>query len=85
MDVDSQTSAVNGTTNGMNGHGENRHGENGHDQVNGDGLPKKKLTLSFEEYKALSNTLIVYMRNEELALESGIVFKFVSLFCFNTR
>lgn len=29
-------------------------------------VQKKKLTLPFEEYKSLSNMLIVYMRNEEL-------------------
>lgn len=28
-------------------------------------LPKKKLTLSFEEYKNLTNSIIIYLRNEE--------------------
>ncbi|XP_035775622.1 DNA replication licensing factor Mcm6 [Anopheles albimanus] len=31
---------------------------------------KKKLTLSFEEYKNLSNMLVIHMRNEESRLES---------------
>lgn len=26
---------------------------------------KKKLTLSFEEYKSISNMLVVFVRNEE--------------------
>ncbi|GAB0097318.1 DNA helicase [Sergentomyia squamirostris] len=33
-------------------------------------VQKKKLTLSFEEYKNLSNMLILHMRNEESRLES---------------
>ncbi|CAH4037068.1 DNA replication licensing factor Mcm6 [Pieris brassicae] len=33
--------------------------------VNGDSAPKKKLTLSFEEYKSLSNMIVVFMRKEE--------------------
>jgi len=36
--------------------------------------PKKKLTLSFEEYKNLSNMLILYMRNEESRVESEGIF-----------
>lgn len=32
---------------------------------------KKKLTLSFDEYKNISNMIIVYMRNEETRLEEG--------------
>lgn len=32
--------------------------------------PKKKLTVSFDEYKNLSNMLILYMRNEENRAES---------------
>ncbi|CAH2096993.1 unnamed protein product [Euphydryas editha] len=39
-------------------------------QVNGDQVPKKKLTLSFEEYKSLSNMLVVFMRKEEVEAES---------------
>lgn len=31
---------------------------------------KKKLTMSFEEYKNLSNMLVLYMRNEETRAES---------------
>ncbi|KAI4483981.1 hypothetical protein M0804_007437 [Polistes exclamans] len=33
-------------------------------------VQKKKLTMSFEEYKNLSNMLILYMRNEEARVES---------------
>lgn len=32
--------------------------------------PKKKLTMSFEVYKNLSNMLILYMRSEESRVES---------------
>lgn len=35
-----------------------------------DSAPKKKLTLSFEEYKSLSDMLVVYMRNAENAAEA---------------
>lgn len=28
-------------------------------------LPKKKLTLSFEEYKNLTQSIIIFLRNEE--------------------
>jgi DNA replication licensing factor MCM6 len=56
-----------------NGHAENGNGvenghTNGHDENGADSAPvqrKKKLTLSFEEYKKLSNMLVIYMRNEE--------------------
>ncbi|KAL0811388.1 hypothetical protein ABMA28_009797 [Loxostege sticticalis] len=41
---------------------------NGH--VNGDSAPKKKLTLSFEEYKSLSDMLVVFMRKEEAEAET---------------
>ncbi|XP_037876572.1 DNA replication licensing factor Mcm6 [Bombyx mori] len=37
---------------------------------NGDSAPKKKLALSFEEYKSLSNMLVVYMRKEEAEAET---------------
>lgn len=50
---------ANGHTDGLNG------------SENEDSAPKKKLTLSFDDYKALSNTLIVYMRNEEVSMEIG--------------
>ncbi|KAK2588592.1 hypothetical protein KPH14_006364 [Odynerus spinipes] len=33
-------------------------------------IQKKKLTMSFEEYKSLSNMLILYMRNEESRAET---------------
>lgn len=35
------------------------------------GLAKKKLTLSFEDYKNLSNMLILHMRNEENKLQTS--------------
>ncbi|XP_041985314.1 DNA replication licensing factor Mcm6 [Aricia agestis] len=38
--------------------------------VNGDAA-KKKLTLSFEEYKSLSNMLVVFMRKEEAEAEEA--------------
>ncbi|KAF9418059.1 hypothetical protein HW555_005043, partial [Spodoptera exigua] len=38
--------------------------------VNGDSAPKKKLTLSFEEYKSLSDMLVVFMRKEEVEAET---------------
>ncbi|XP_053675858.1 DNA replication licensing factor Mcm6 [Anopheles nili] len=41
--------------------------ENGHDTP---AVTKKKLTLSFEEYKNLSNMLVIHMRNEESRMES---------------
>lgn len=37
---------------------------------NGDSAPKKKLTLSFEEYKSLSDMLVVFMRKEEVEAET---------------
>lgn len=36
--------------------------------------PKKKLTMSFEEYKNLSNMLVLYMRSEESRVESEGIF-----------
>ncbi|XP_058061987.1 DNA replication licensing factor Mcm6 [Anopheles bellator] len=41
--------------------------ENGHGSQP---VAKKKLTLSFEEYKNLSNMLVIYMRNEESRFDS---------------
>ncbi|XP_035442463.2 DNA replication licensing factor Mcm6 [Spodoptera frugiperda] len=38
--------------------------------ANGDSAPKKKLTLSFEEYKSLSDMLVVFMRKEEVEAET---------------
>ncbi|KAI5645684.1 MCM2/3/5 family domain-containing protein [Phthorimaea operculella] len=53
-----------------NGHnGTNGTVENGH--TNGDAAPKKKLTLSFEEYRALSDMLVVFMRKAEAEAESA--------------
>ena len=34
--------------------------------------PKKKLTVTFEEYKNLSNLLVIYMRREEQQAEEGL-------------
>ena len=31
--------------------------------------PKKKLTMSYDEYKSLTNMLVLYMRDEEERLE----------------
>ncbi|KAH0554948.1 DNA replication licensing factor Mcm6 [Cotesia glomerata] len=44
------------------------HTQNGEHTQNG-GEPKKKLTMSFEEYKNLSNMLVLHMRNEEESSE----------------
>ncbi|KAJ8665405.1 hypothetical protein QAD02_007067 [Eretmocerus hayati] len=49
-----------------------------HNATNGDASevdeeaaqPKKKMTMSYEEYKNLTNMLVIYMRNEESQLES---------------
>ncbi|XP_019559553.3 DNA replication licensing factor Mcm6 [Aedes albopictus] len=51
---------------------QNGHAENGGSQENGTShaAPKKKLTLSFEEYKNLSNMLVLHMRTEEARFES---------------
>lgn len=35
-------------------------------------LPKKKLTLAFDEYKRITNMLVVYMRAEEEKRAAGI-------------
>jgi DNA replication licensing factor MCM6 len=56
----------NGTENGINGHENGVEGENGVEPVQ----RKKKLTLSFEEYKKLSNMLVLHMRNEETRVEA---------------
>ncbi|XP_053619566.1 DNA replication licensing factor Mcm6 isoform X2 [Plodia interpunctella] len=58
MDVDHDLPNGTNGTNGTNGH------------ENDDSAPKKKLTLSFEEYKALSDMLVVYMRKEENEAEN---------------
>lgn len=44
---------------------------NGDTPMQTDEPVKKKLTLSFDEYKNISNMIIVYMRNEETRLEEG--------------
>lgn len=40
------------------------------DDTNGTALTKKKLTLTFEEYKNLSNMLVLHMRTEENRLQA---------------
>lgn len=40
------------------------------EEVNGNGLQKKKLTLSFEDYKNLSNMLVMHMRQEETRMDA---------------
>lgn len=42
------------------------NGENGEEE---DGLQKKRITLSFEDYKNISNMLVLHMRNEESKAE----------------
>ncbi|XP_034948012.1 DNA replication licensing factor Mcm6 [Chelonus insularis] len=49
-----------------NGDSQSQELSNTHDQTQ----PKKKLTMSFEEYKNLSNMLVLYMRNQEEKLEA---------------
>lgn len=36
------------------------------------GLTKKKLTLAFDEYKRITNMLVVYMRSEEEKQIAGL-------------
>ncbi|KAJ9596650.1 hypothetical protein L9F63_012347, partial [Diploptera punctata] len=59
MDVDSATPATQNDTN-------NDEAARGRPDQDKDVQKKKKLTLSFEEYRTLSTMLIVHMRNEEL-------------------
>lgn len=47
---------------------QNGYAEN--DLENGNDGPKKKLTLSFEEYRSLSNMLVLHMRGEETRFET---------------
>lgn len=44
------------------------------------GLSKKKLTLTFEEYKRIKNMLVIYMRSEEEKRIAGICFFFLRFF-----
>lgn len=53
------------TENGTNGAAVNGSAENAPNA-----LTKKKLTLTFEEYKNLSNMLVLHMRNEENRLQA---------------
>ena len=46
--------------------------------------PKKKLTMSFEEYKNLSNMLVLYMRSEESRVESEGIFTTILTIKINT-
>lgn len=47
---------------------------NGHANENGTSqLAKKKLTLSFEDYKNLSNMLVLHMRSEEARFEDETI------------
>lgn len=49
---------------------------------------KKKLTMSFEEYKNLSNMLILYMRNEETRAETDTGIEFETIIddmCFGDK
>ncbi|KAJ9588557.1 hypothetical protein L9F63_028140 [Diploptera punctata] len=64
MDVDSATPATQNDTN-------NDEAARGRPDQDKDVQKKKKLTLSFEEYRTLSTMLIVHMRNEELRSERG--------------
>ncbi|XP_073971809.1 minichromosome maintenance 6 [Rhodnius prolixus] len=50
--------------NGVNGNGVEEHTDQSEREE--PGLPKKKLTLSFENYKTLSNMLVSHMRTEEI-------------------
>lgn len=55
----------NGEENTENGTAANGSAENA-----GTALTKKKLTLSFEDYKTLTNMLVLHMRNEENRLQA---------------
>lgn len=43
------------------------------------GLTKKKLTLAFDEYKRITNMLVVYMRNEEEKRMAGMRLIFITI------
>ena len=62
--MDIEPEATNGT-NGTNGNGH----ENDMDTEDGESqMVKKKFTMSFDEYKNLSNMLILHMRDEEMKI-----------------
>lgn len=42
------------------------------------GLTKKKFTLAFDEYKRITNMLVVYMRSEEEKRIAGMYLIFAS-------
>lgn len=47
------------------------------------GLTKKKLTLGFDEYKRITNMIVVYMRNEEEKRIAGLYLIFTLMRKFN--
>lgn len=47
--------------------------------ANGDTSAKKKLTLSFDEYKMLTDMLVVFMRKEEVEAETRGEYTITSL------
>ncbi|CAD7086330.1 unnamed protein product [Hermetia illucens] len=67
IDMETEDHPTNGHApeNGENGVEETNGHTNGHSNV----LQKKKLTLSFEDYKNISNMLVIHMRGEEARCE----------------
>ena len=63
MDTEDASNGTNGHTNGVNGHQEDS------EQDDATQTQTTKLKLSYHEYKALSNLIIMYMRREEPRLE----------------
>lgn len=49
------------------------------------GLTKKKLTLAFDEYKRITNMLVVYMRSEEEKRIAGMYLNIIFCFVFINR
>lgn len=45
------------------------------------GLSKKKLTLAFDEYKRITNMLIVYLRSEDEKRIAGTYLIFIFFLC----
>lgn len=54
-----------------------QHEEDGNNELV-NGVQKKKLILSFEEYRTLSNMIVVHLRKEEARMEEGIIIIIIS-------
>lgn len=60
--------------------------ENQQQEKDNENTGKRKLVLSFDEYKNLSNMIVVYMRREEARMEEGnkgkLTFIQIPIICF---